>query len=208
MGRGRRKRETEGKGTRVNLHGCSISRLDVPAVIRRIFKVLLTAAPLYPLSRNKESARFFREVAGVRGGTEETDYVLDLWKAEGEEELRGTSRGRGIAGRKEGKERKFSGPHEAFGVKEFSCSVFLPVFLSFFPSFFAVFPLSFFFFFAECVACGCNGFEVPCLNSGSMKPLFDLMLLEMRNNGKGYFFLKSTCIRCTVRAVNGVTPFE
>lgn len=29
------------------------------AVIRRIFKVLLVAASLYPLSRNKQSARFF-----------------------------------------------------------------------------------------------------------------------------------------------------
>lgn len=32
-------------------------------VIRRIFKVLLIALVLYPLSRNKQSARFFREVA-------------------------------------------------------------------------------------------------------------------------------------------------
>lgn len=48
--------------------------------------MLLIAASLYPLSRNKQSARFFREVAGARGRTEETDYVLDSnWKTEGVE---------------------------------------------------------------------------------------------------------------------------
>lgn len=55
------------------------------AVIRRIFKVLLVAAPLYPLSRNKQSARFFSPSGqGERGRAEETDYVLDFnWKTRG-----------------------------------------------------------------------------------------------------------------------------
>lgn len=96
------------------------------AVIRRIFKVLLVAAPLYPLSRNKQSARFFSPSGqGERGRAEETDYVLDFnWKTKGgweREKRRGamgdeggkTEGGRQTKRKEKEKEGKFSRPRES-----------------------------------------------------------------------------------------------
>lgn len=109
------------------------------AVIRRIFKVLLVAAPLYPLSRNKQSARFFSPSGqggrGREGGRNGLCFRFQLegnWKER--EGARETLEWRGRQTKRKEKEKeegKFSRPRE--NKKEFS-STFLRVrrFLSFF----------------------------------------------------------------------------
>lgn len=103
---------------------CPLSRV----VIRRIFKVLLVAAPPLPFEP-KQSARFFfaKWPGRERGRAEETDYVLDFnWKTKGWEWMgvretprcnggkRERERGRGRQTKRKEKEKegKFSRPRE------------------------------------------------------------------------------------------------
>lgn len=104
---------------------CPLSRV----VIRRIFKVLLVAAPPLPFEpKQTECSVFFAKWPGrERGRAEETDYVLDFnWKTKGWEWMgvretprcnggkRERERGRGRQTKRKEKEKegKFSRPRE------------------------------------------------------------------------------------------------